>query len=204
MPPKSMQTEIETFYPENREAWRAWLMENGHTRKHIWLIYYKAKSGKPSLAYSDAVDEALCFGWIDSTSRPIDGDKYMQYFCPRKPNSVWSKINKKKVERLIREGRMTQAGMALVEKAKENGSWNILDSAEALEVPSDLEEALNAMEGAGLYFSALSRTDKRNLLQWLVLAKRPETRAKRIHEIASCAARQCKPGPYAGKKNAKS
>jgi uncharacterized protein YdeI (YjbR/CyaY-like superfamily) len=188
--------EVETFYAPGRREWRQWLEENHDSRQSIWLIYYKKNSDKPRVAYSDAVDEALCFGWIDSTSRPLDDEKYMQYFTRRKPKSIWSRINKEKVERLIGAGLMTEAGFAAVETAKQNGSWTILDDAEALIVSADLAASLQKNPKADAYFSSLSRTDKRNMLQWLALAKRPETRQKRINEIADLAGREMKPKQF--------
>lgn len=195
-----MEKEIESFYPTSRAEWRAWLQEFHAQKESVWLLYYKKKSGKPSVPYTEAVDEALCFGWIDSKAKPIDEHSYMQFFCRRKANSVWSKINKEKVERLIAQGLMTEAGLKSIETAKANGSWNILDEAEALIIPPDLATAFE-MEPAGQeYFLSLSRSDKRNILQWLVLAKRPETRTKRINEIITYTAKKQKPGPYIGKR----
>jgi uncharacterized protein YdeI (YjbR/CyaY-like superfamily) len=184
---------VNSFYPENREQWREWLAENHSTISSIWLIYYKKSSGKPSITYSDAVDEALCFGWIDSKIKSIDSEKYRQFFCPRKPNSVWSKVNKQKVLSLVEQGLMTQAGFTVIEIAKMNGSWTILDEAEALVIPDDLLLALSEISVAKEYFLKLSHTDKRNLLQWITLAKKAETRQRRIREIVTSAEFQKKP-----------
>jgi len=192
MPP----TEIETFYPPSRQAWRQWLQENHHSKQSIWLIYYKKGSGKPSLSWSEAVDEALCFGWIDSTARSIDQEKYMQFFTRRKPTSVWSKINKGKVQQLMEQGLMMQAGLDSIEIAKQNGSWTILDEVEELKIPEDLAQALNAEAEAMDYFQSLSKSVQKSILQWLVMAKRPETRQKRITEIATLAAQKQKPKQF--------
>ncbi|MFN3999382.1 YdeI/OmpD-associated family protein [Algoriphagus sp.] len=194
-----METDFETFSPKSRQEWRDWLQENHDKKQSIWLIYYKKESKQPSLVYSDAVDEALCFGWIDSKSKPIDSDRYMQFFCKRKAKSVWSKINKAKIDRLTVKGLMTQAGYECIEIAKKNGSWTILDEAEALVIPNDLEEAFQEKPLAKNYFLTLSRSDKRNILQWLVLAKRPETRQNRIHEIVTLAEQSQKPKQFRGK-----
>lgn len=194
-----METDLETFYPKSRQEWREWLQENHDKKQAIWLIYFKKESKQPSIVYSDAVDEALCFGWIDSKSKPIDFDSYMQFFCRRKPKSVWSKINKEKIERLTQQGLMTKAGFDCIEIAKHNGSWTILDEAEALTVPDDLEEAFQKKPLAKNYFLNLSRSDKRNILQWLVLAKRPETRQNRINEIVTLAEQSQKPKQFRGK-----
>lgn len=191
-----MEINKSTFYPPNREAWRSWLKENHEKEQSIWLIYYKKKSNKPTVAYSDAVDEALCFGWIDSKQMPIDDEKFMQFFCKRKAKSVWSKINKEKVQRLIDAGLMTTAGYKTIEIAKHNGSWTILDEVEELIVPSDLEVAFLQKKNAKNYFTGLSRSDQRNILQWLVLAKRPETRKKRIAEIVELTEQNQKPKQF--------
>ncbi len=195
-----MEKEIETFSPESRKAWRDWLTANHDKKQSIWLIYYKKKSNIPSILYNEAVDEALCFGWIDSKSKPIDDEKFMQFFTKRKEKSVWSKINKEKIARLTQEGLMTKAGLAIIEKAKENGSWTILDQAEALTIPDDLENAFLLKPKAKEYFLSLSRSDKRNILQWLVLAKRAETRQNRISEIVELANVNQKPKQFMGRK----
>ncbi len=187
---------MNTFYPENQEQWREWLARNHSIESSIWLIYYKKNSGKPSMNYSDAVDEALCFGWIDSKAKSIDAEKYMQFFSVRKPNSVWSRVNKEKVASLIEKNLMTQAGLEAIAIAKSNGSWNILDEVEALIIPNDLMTALSLNPEAKEYFLNLSRTDKRNLLQWITLAKREETRQKRIRDIVFSAENKRKPKQF--------
>jgi uncharacterized protein YdeI (YjbR/CyaY-like superfamily) len=196
-----MEKEIETFYPKSRKEWREWLQENHDKKQSIWLIYYKKKSNVPTVIYSEAVDEALCFGWIDSKAKPIDEHSFMQFFSKRKEKSVWSKINKEKIERLTEEGLMTKAGFEIIEIAKQNGSWTILDEAEALIIPDDLEIEFQKRPNAKDYFLSLSRSDKRNILQWLILAKRQETREKRIKEIVELAELKQKPKQFNGKKN---
>lgn len=191
-----MEKETETFYPKSRQEWRDWLQENHSIKQSIWIIYYKKKSNAPTVAYSDAVDEALCFGWIDSKQMPLDEEKFMQFFSRRKPKSVWSKINKEKIDKLISQGLMTEAGFKTIEIAKENGSWTILDEAEALIIPEDLEAEFQKRPRAKDYFLGLSRSDKRNILQWLVLAKRSETRQNRIKEIVELASQNLKPKQF--------
>jgi uncharacterized protein YdeI (YjbR/CyaY-like superfamily) len=188
--------DVETFCPTSRKAWRQWLQKHHQHKTSIWLVYYKKKSDIPSITYNEAVDEALCFGWIDSTKRPMDEEKFMQFFCKRKPKSVWSKINKDKIERLTESGLMTEAGLASVAIAQQNGSWNILDEAESLVVPADLEAALEQQSGATAYFMSLSKSARKAILQWLLLAKRADTRQKRINEIAELAAQQLKPKQF--------
>lgn len=188
--------ELETFEPHSQQEWRTWLSENHLQKTSIWLVYHKKSSPISSVAYSDAVDEALCFGWIDSKQMPIDDQKYMQFFCKRKPKSVWSKVNKEKIERLTKEGKMAKAGFDCIEIAKQNGSWTILDDAEALLIPEDLAAEFDKNLSAKTYFLNLSRTDKRNILQWLVLAKRQETRQNRINEIVELAGKNLKPKQF--------
>lgn len=195
-----MEKEIETFYPKSRQEWREWLQENHDKKQSVWLIYYKKKSNVPTVIYSEAVDEALCFGWIDSKAKPIDEHTFMQFFSKRKEKSVWSKVNKEKIERLTKEGLMADAGFKIIEIAKKNGSWTILDEAEALIIPTDLEEEFQKKPSAKDYFLGLSRSDKRNILQWLVLAKRQETREKRISEIVELASINQKPKQFVVKK----
>lgn len=177
----------ETFYPKSRKHWRQWLEKNHNKKESIWVICYKKKSGTPTITWSESVDEALCFGWIDSLRRPIDDEKFMQYYCRRKPKSGWSKINKEKVKRLIADGLMTQAGLDVIEVARKNGSWALLDGVEDLKIPPDLNKELNARPEAKKYFTGLSRSNKRIILQWVTLAKRDETRAKRIKEVVQLA-----------------
>ncbi|ETZ21128.1 YdeI family protein [Pedobacter sp. V48] len=188
--------EIETFCPASRAEWRQWLKENHSSSHSVWLIQYKQKSTKPSIPWSDSVDEALCFGWIDSTRKTIDEESFIQFFTKRKPNSNWSKINKAKVERLIAEGLMAEAGLKCIEVAKKNGSWSILDAVEELIVPEDLEEAFLLQPGSADYFNGLSKSVKKMILQWVTLAKRPETREKRITEVAELAAQKLRPKQF--------
>lgn len=187
---------IETFCPASQQDWRQWLKENHRSKQSVWLIYYKKKCNVPTINYSDAVDEALCFGWIDSTKKSLDEDTFMQFFCKRKPNSVWSKINKGKVEQLINKGLMTKAGFDRIEIAKQNGSWEILDEVEELNIPEDLAKELDSKSGSKEYFLSLSKSVRKSILQWLVLAKRSETRQKRIAGIVELAAKKMKPKQF--------
>lgn len=196
-----MDQAIEAFYPKNRQEWRDWLQINHDRKQSIWLIYYKKKSNIPTVTYSEAVDEALCFGWIDSKSKPLDDEKFMQFFSKRKAKSVWSKVNKEKIERLTKEGLMTKAGFDIIEIAKQNGSWTILDEVEALIIPKDLNDEFENRPKAKAYFLSLSRSDKRNILQWLILAKRQETRQNRISEIVELSEQFLKPKQFRGKKS---
>ncbi|MEZ4687756.1 MAG: YdeI/OmpD-associated family protein [Bacteroidia bacterium] len=187
---------MDRFCPENREDWRDWLRKNHLTQDSIWLIFYRQSSPSANLSWSEAVDEALCFGWIDSTKKTIDDEQYIQYFCKRKPKSNWSKVNKDKVEILIAEGRMEEAGYKSIEIARENGSWTYLDQVEALIVPEDLQDELARHPGASEYFDSLSKSSKKILLYWVLSGKREATRRKRIVEIAENASQQLMPKQF--------
>ena len=188
--------DAENFCPASKEDWRNWLVLNHKKKEAIWLIFYKKTSPNCNLSWSDAVDEALCFGWIDSTKRSIDSEKYKQYFTQRKTKSNWSKVNKDKVKILINQGLMADAGYKSIEIAKENGSWTILDDVEALVVPDDLKTAFANFKGAQEFFNGLSNSVKKGLLYWVISAKRDETRRNRILEIAENASKKIKPKPF--------
>ncbi len=175
--------ETENFYPHTKTQWREWLAQNHITKEAVWLITYRKNAGKPTLTWSDAVDEALCFGWIDSVRKKLDAERSIQYFSKRKPRSTWSRVNKLKVTQLTAGGLMTEAGLACIAVAKQNGSWELLDPVEALQIPDDLKAALDAQAGALAVFGSLSKSTKKAMLHRLIFAKRPETRAKRILEV---------------------
>lgn len=185
--------EIEVFYPNNVEAWRNWLKKNHESKQAVWLVFHSKKSEIPSITWSESVDVALCYGWIDSKKVKIDVDTSHQFFSKRKPKSTWSKINKNKLEKLIADGLMTQAGLNCMEVAKENGSWTILDEVEDLIIPTDLQAALNAKPKAHDFYLSLSKSAKKMILSWLVFAKTADTRQKRIAEIVESAEQNLKP-----------
>lgn len=190
------KTELETFCPESPAEWRKWLETNHQSKQSIWLIYFRASTKKASLSWSEAVDEALCFGWIDSTKKTLDDERYMQYFSKRKPNSTWSKINKEKVDMLIENGQMSQAGFDSIERAKQNGTWTLMDGIEKLILPEDLKRELNQHEGAFDFFQSQSKSLRKTMMHWVVTAKRAETRSKRIEEIARLAAKGERPKQF--------
>jgi uncharacterized protein YdeI (YjbR/CyaY-like superfamily) len=177
----------QSIHPKTRAEWRSWLAQNQTRKQGIWLIRYKKETGKPRFDYGEAVEEALCFGWIDSKPNKLDEERSLLWFTPRKAGTGWSKLNKNRVERLIEQGLMMPAGLAKVEAAKQDGSWNALDAIEALEIPPDLEQALTAYESAKQNFEAFPKSAKRGILEWIAAAKKPETRAKRIQETAQLA-----------------
>ncbi|MFZ4477093.1 MAG: YdeI/OmpD-associated family protein [Saprospiraceae bacterium] len=185
--------EIETYCPKSQTEWRQWLEKNHQSKQSVWLIYYTKKSTIPSLSWSEAVDEALCFGWIDSTRKTIDDFSFIQFFSKRKPKSNWSKINKEKVKQLIDSKKMTKAGYESIETAKQNGYWTILDEVEDLIIPNDLEIAFEKHKGSKDYFLGLSKSARKIILSWIVLAKLQETRQKRIDEVVESAGQNLKP-----------
>jgi len=187
---------IETFYPKSRQEWRKWLAKNHAKKQSIWLVQYKKDSNIPTLSWSDAVDEALCFGWIDSTRKTIDENSFRQYFTRRKPKSNWSKVNKEKILKLIETKKMMPAGLAVIETAKQNGSWSNLDAVEELEIPKDLAKAFKSNRGAAGFFNGLSKSVKKIILHWVISAKRPDTRERRIAEVATLAAKGQKPKQF--------
>lgn len=192
----SVINSYEQFYPKDRKAWRSWLSKNYNKVPGVWLVYYKKESGQPRVAYADAVEEALCFGWIDSTMRPLDDERYMQLFTPRKPKSEWSKLNKQRVEKLTEQGKMTPAGLEKIAISRQNGHWEKLDHVEALLMPDDLRKEIRKSRKALAYFEALKTTNKKYLLHWLNSAKREETRAKRIAEIVDALKQERMPDRY--------
>lgn len=181
-------SELEFVEPASRDEWRAWLEKHHASSTGIWLAVGKKGNRVTSLDYEAAVEEALCFGWIDSTVNRLDADRFKQLFTPRKPGSTWSRSNKARVERLIAEGRMTPAGLAPVEVAQRNGSWNALDDVENLVMPGDLADALAADTRAERGFAALPESQRKMALYWIAAAKRPDTRARRVREIVQAAA----------------
>ncbi len=193
----SVINSYEQFYAKDRAAWRKWLSRNHDKQQGVWLVYYKKESGKSRVPYADAVEEALCFGWIDSTMRPLDSERYMQLFTPRKPKSEWSKLNKDRVEKLIAEGLMTPAGLEKIEISKKNGNWEKIDHVEAFIVPDDLAKQLKKSKKAVAYFESLKKTNKKYLLHWLGSAKRAETREKRIAEIMEALKEERMPARFA-------
>jgi uncharacterized protein YdeI (YjbR/CyaY-like superfamily) len=177
-----------SVHPLTRAEWRAWLEQN-HTRAEgVWLITWKKATGQPRVEYDEAVEEALCFGWVDSKPNKLDDARSMLYFAPRKAGTGWSRPNKERVERMLQAGLMAPAGLAKVEAAKQDGSWAALDAIERLEEPPDLASALDANRAARAYWDAFPRSVKRGILEWISTAKRPETRATRIAETVRLAA----------------
>jgi uncharacterized protein YdeI (YjbR/CyaY-like superfamily) len=178
---------MNSVHPLTRAEWRAWLATHHEQTEGVWLISFKKAVGQPRVEYDDAVEEALCFGWVDSKPGKLDDERTMLYFAPRKSGSNWAKSNKVRVAKLIAANLMMPAGLAKIEAAKQDGTWEKLDSVEALEVPPDLVAELAKYPHAAANFAAFPRSVRRGILEWLVNAKRTETRAKRIAETAKLA-----------------
>ena len=168
------------IHPETPGEWRSWLEQNHASSSGVWLIYFRASTNRRQLSWEEAVREALCFGWIDSKVKSIDDERYKQIFTPRKPKSVWSKINKQNIAELTESGQMTEAGRRAVDVAKENGAWSFLDPIDALIVPPDLASALDASQTARQAYDALSKSAQRQVLYTVYSAKREPTRVKRV------------------------
>ena len=179
--------DIGRFEPADRAAWRNWLDRNHSTSTGVWLVFRKGAARQ--LTYDASVEEALCFGWIDSTLNPIDASRYMQLFTPRKAKSGWSRINKARVLKVIAEGLMMPAGRQRIAAAKRDGSWKALDAVESLKVPADFRAALDANPDARANYDALTASGKKRYLHWINNVKRPETRARRVQEALAKLAR---------------
>ena len=186
---KQSPNDYEQIYAASRAEWRVWLEDHHQILQGVWLVYFNKGSGKPRVSYDDAVEEALCFGWIDSVVRKIDDDSYQQLFTPRKKSSNWSRLNKVRIARLTEQGLMREAGIKMVEIAKASGKWDALNDVEELIVPADLQELFDQNPDAMRHWDAFSRSSRRGILEWILNAKRPETRMKRITETVRLAAK---------------
>lgn len=176
------------FQAENRAQWRAWLAAHHESARGVWLCSWRSSTGRPTCPYPDAVEEALCFGWIDSTVNVLDDERGLQLFTPRRPRSTWSRLNRQRVAEMEAAGLMTDAGRRAVALAKANGWWTILDPVEDLVEPTDLAAALDAEPGARSQWDAFAPGARKQMLWWVISAGRPATRADRIAAIVAKAA----------------
>ncbi|UCB52967.1 MAG: YdeI/OmpD-associated family protein [Candidatus Zixiibacteriota bacterium] len=185
-----------TLYVVNRDDWRAWLNKNYNRQKEVWLIYYKKHTGKPRIPYDDAVEEAICFGWIDSTVKRIDEQKYAQKFTPRNEKSNWSRLNRKRARKMIKAGKMTKVGLAKFKQAgqQENEETQDKPPQKRLVTPPDLKKALLANKKALENFNNFAPGYRRLYIGWITAAKRKETREKRVKETVRRSAQGKKPG----------
>ena len=177
--------DAEQVQPADRTEWRHWLAANHDSSPGVWIVNFTKSSGKQQFTYEDVIEELLCFGWVDSTARKLDDERAMLYVAPRKKNSTWAATNKARVERLVASGLMTTAGIAVIDRAKANGSWTILDPVEALEIPSDHREAFDNNPEVAERYEALGTGGKKQVLWSVVSAKRAETRAARVAAIVA-------------------
>jgi uncharacterized protein YdeI (YjbR/CyaY-like superfamily) len=171
------------LYVTNRDDWHSWLERNYYATREVWLVYFKKHTGKPSIPYEDSVEEASCFGWVDTLVKKLDDKRFARKFVPRKTGSKWSESNKKRAERMMREGRMTEAGLARIRAAKESGEWfKALVHKKELVIPPYLEKALASNKKALESFDKLALSHKRNYVGWIDSAKKEETRVRRLAE----------------------
>lgn len=175
------------YYPKNRKAWRSWLQKNHSLKNHVWLIIYKKDTGKPSVTYDEVVEEALCFGWIDSKPNKRDDESYFLFITPRKPKSPWSALNKKRIEKLLQQNKIEPAGLQKIEDAKKSGSWILLDKIEALEMPAALKKAFSKNKNGLKNFKRFPSSVKKQIYQWVDSAKTKQTLQKRVTETVTLA-----------------
>ncbi len=185
----TVRDEAPSIQCDDRASWRAWLEANHATARGVHVVSWRPRTGRPRLEYEDAISEALCFGWVDSSGGVIDEERSQLYFAPRRPRSVWAASNKGRVERLRAAGLMTASGEAVITRALADGSWTVLDTAERMEVPADLADALADRPSAAANFAAFPTGARKMALAWIPTAKRAETRERRIADVADGAAR---------------
>jgi len=184
-----MENKRTEYYPKNRAAWRKWLEKNHATTQNVWLVICKKDCDKPFVSYNDAVEEALCFGWIDSTANKRDDESYYLLVAQRKPKSAWSGLNKKRIKKLLKENKMTEAGLKKITAAKKDGSWELLDKIEALKMPLPLKKAFAKNKNGRKNFTLFPPSVKKQLYHWVESAKTDLTKQKRINETVSLAAK---------------
>jgi uncharacterized protein YdeI (YjbR/CyaY-like superfamily) len=175
---------IPSFEPKSLVEYRKWLKKNHHQAKGVWLILAKKKSGLPTISVDEAIDESLCFGWVDSLPNKIDEKRFKLYISPRNPKSNWSRVNKEKIKRLEKEGRIQPSGQKMIDLAKETGTWDALNDVDNLIIPADFHKELQKQGSALKHFEAFPKSVRRGILEWILNAKKPETRLKRIQETA--------------------
>ncbi len=186
---------MEELIFETRTDWRQWLTENHNKFEGIWMVYYKKHTKRRCVSYDEAVEEALCFGWIDSIVKTIDSEKYKQKYTPRRKNSIWSKLNKTRVEKMIKAGLMTPLGLAKIEEAKKNGQWEkAYETSQMPKIPTEFKQALEKDIEAYTNFMNFAKSYQRNYLNWYISAKRTETKEKRLKQIIEWSKQNKKPG----------
>jgi uncharacterized protein YdeI (YjbR/CyaY-like superfamily) len=191
-----LHNDLPAYHAKNRKEWRQWLTKNHQSEKSVWLIIYHKSSATPSVYYEEAVEEALCFGWIDSIAHKRDTESKYQFFAMRKPKSNWSKANRERVERMMAKKQMKPAGLAMVELAKKNGTWTALVDVQNSVIPPDLQAAFKKNKTAFKNFEAFPPSSKRIILEWILNAKKPETREQRIKQTVELAEKNVKANHY--------
>ena len=187
--------ETEELYFTNRRDWRSWLEKNHEIKKEVWLIFYKKHTGKPNITYDEAVEEAICFGWIDAVMKSIDDEKFARKFTRRKPDSNWAESNRKRAQKMITQGKMTKAGLDLINQAKLRGQWNRnSEPKKEFSVPEYIKHAVASNEKALISFNKLAPSYRRQYIGWVDSAKKEETRRKRLAEIIGLLERNEKMG----------
>jgi uncharacterized protein YdeI (YjbR/CyaY-like superfamily) len=187
---------LPAYHAKNRKEWRQWLTKNHRLEKSVWLIIYHKSSATPSVYYEEAVEEAICFGWIDSIAHKRDAESKYQFFAVRKPKSNWSKANRERAEKMIEKKQMKPAGQAMIDLAKKNGTWTALVDVQNSVIPPDLQQAFNKNKTAFKNFQAFPPSSKRIILEWILNAKKPETREQRIKQTVELAAKNIKANHY--------
>ncbi len=190
---------MQEFSPKNLQEWHDWLSENHQQSESVWLIIAKKGSDLKSPEIEEAIEEALCWGWIDSTPNKVDDQRYKVRFSPRNPKSNWSAVNKARIANIEATGRMQKAGKKMVNEAKKFGTWNALDNVEKGIIPNDLKSAFSNFKKAHENFENFPHSVKRGILEWILNAKREETRQKRIEETAKKAAKNERANQYVRK-----
>lgn len=187
---------LPAYHAKNRKEWRQWLTKNHRSEKSVWLIIYHKSSATPSVYYEEAVEEAICFGWIDSIAHKRDAESKYQFFAVRKPKSNWSKANRERAEKMIEKKQMKPAGQAMIDLAKKNGTWTALVDVQNSVIPPDLQQAFNKNKTAFKNFQAFPPSSKRIILEWILNAKKPETREQRIKQTVELAEKNIKANHY--------
>lgn len=183
--PATWKFDFPIYHPRDLAAWRAWLAANHDAVRGVWVASWRKASGRDRVPYEDLVEEAICFGWIDSTVNTLDDERGLQLMTPRKPKSGWTRLNRDRFAAAEADGRMTDAGRRAAEAAKANGWWTIYDAVEDLIEPGDLAEALDAAPAARAAWDGFPPSARKQMLWWVVTAGRPATRAKRIAKIVT-------------------
>jgi uncharacterized protein YdeI (YjbR/CyaY-like superfamily) len=178
------QADAPRVHAETIEQWRDWLAEHHLTETCVWLVTWRRSTGRQAPPYEQLIEEALRVGWIDSTAKKLDHERTMLYFARRRPGSAWARTNKERITRLEAAGAMLPAGTAVVERARADGSWTMIDDVEDLIVPADLAAALDCHPGALDAWNSFTPSARKQMLWWIVQAKRPATRVARVEEIA--------------------